>query len=156
MYNLHRKHENWLTNLAPEAETAINFLPNTDREYYRKQASKILTQLQRHASNENRKLIHKSNREWKTMKAITAKLKDNNTVVTPADKGNTTVILPSAVCQEKIQNFIDNNFRTSNSDPTKTYQKQIRKTINNSPKLINSNEKWKYVNLNPTPLPSGA
>jgi hypothetical protein len=115
------------------------------------------TQLQRHASNENRKLIHKSNREWKTMKAITAKLKDNNAVATPADKGNTIVILPSAVYQEKIQNFIDNNnFRTSKSDPTNTCQKQIRNTFKNSPKLINSNKKWKYVNINPTPLPSGA
>jgi hypothetical protein len=32
-YNFHHKKKNWLTNLALEAETAINYLPFTDREY---------------------------------------------------------------------------------------------------------------------------
>ena len=85
------------------------------------------------------------------MKAITAKLKKNDAIVTSADKGNTIVILPSTLYQQKIQEFVDkNNFRTSNTNPTKTFQKQIRKTINKRPKLINSNAKWKYINLNPS------
>jgi hypothetical protein len=85
------------------------------------------------------------------LKTITAKLKKNDVIVTSADKGNTILILPSTLYQEKIQNFIDkNNFRTFNTNPTKKFQKQFRKTINNSPKLINSIDKWKYINLNPT------
>jgi hypothetical protein len=150
-YNLHRKNENWLTNLALEAETAINLIPITDRDYYRKQLSNHITQLQCHKRNKNLKFTHNSHMEWTTMKTITAKLKKNNAIVTSADKGNTIVILPSTMCQEKIQNFIDKkNFRTSNTNPTQTSQKQIRKIINSSPKLINSNAKWKYINLNPS------
>jgi hypothetical protein len=48
-YNLHRKKGKWLTNLALEAETDINLLPFTDREYYRKQVSNHITQLQQNS-----------------------------------------------------------------------------------------------------------
>jgi len=47
--------------------------------------------------------------EWNTMKAITAKLKKNNAIVTSANKGNTIVILPSTLYQEKTQDFVDKN-----------------------------------------------
>jgi hypothetical protein len=51
----------------------------------------------------------------------------------------------------KIQNFIDkNNFQTSAVNPIKTFQNQIRKTINNSTTLITQDSKWKYINLNPS------
>jgi len=36
-YNLHQKKRRWLTDIALEAETAINSLPTADRPYYRKQ-----------------------------------------------------------------------------------------------------------------------
>ena len=148
-YNLHRKKGKWLTNLALEAETAINLLPLTDREYYRKQVSNHITQLQ--LNSKPLRHTHNPHIEWKTLKTITAKLKKNDAIVTAADKGNTIVILPSTLYQEKIQNLIDkNNFRNSNTNPTKKFQKQVRNAINNSPKLINPNDKWKYINQNPT------
>ena len=60
-------------------------------------------------------------------------------------------ILPIQQYQLKMQNFIDtNNFRTSATNPTKTFQNQIRKTINNSTKLINPDSRWKFINLNPS------
>ena len=148
-YNLHLKKEKWLTNLALEAEMAINFLPITDREYYRKQISTHLTQLQQ--NSKPLRHTHNSHIEWKILKTITAKLKTNDAIVTSADKGNTIVILPSTLYQEKILNFIDtNSFRSSSTNPTNKFQKQVRNAINNSPKLINPNDKWKYINLNPT------
>jgi len=88
---------------------AINLLPITDREYYTKQVSNHITQLQRHKSNKNLKFTHNPHMEWNTMKAITAKLKKNNAIVTSANKGNTIVILPSTLYQEKTQDFVDKN-----------------------------------------------
>jgi len=53
--------------------------------------------------------------------------------------------------QLKIHNFITNNsFQITKTNPTKTYQNQIRKTINNSTQLIKLEHRWKYINLNPT------
>jgi len=100
-YNLHRKKGKWLTNLALEAEKAINLLPFTDREYYRKQVSNHVTQLQQNSKPLRHN--HNTHIEWKTLKTITAKLKKNDAIVTSADKGNTIVILPSTLYQEKIQ-----------------------------------------------------
>jgi hypothetical protein len=86
----------------------------------------------------NNKFSHKSHTEWRAMQTIKAKLKENDAVITSADKGNTLVILPTTQYQEKIREFIDNNnFQTSNTDPTKTFQKHVRKIINSSTKLIN-------------------
>jgi hypothetical protein len=72
-------------------------------------------------------------------------------MIAPADKGNSLVILPIHQYENKIQDFIDmNNFSTSTSNPTKTFQSQVRKTINHSPKLIPPSSKWKLINLNPS------
>jgi hypothetical protein len=68
-----------------------------------------------------------------------------------ADKGNTLVILPTIQYQNKINDFIrQNKFQTMDTDPTANYQKQIRKTINKSQTLIDKNQRWKYINLNPS------
>jgi hypothetical protein len=71
-------------------------------------------------------------------------------MITVADKGNSIVILPIQQYETKIQNFLQENFQTSTIDPTKTFQTQIRKTINYSKTLIPQESKWKYINLNPS------
>jgi hypothetical protein len=72
-------------------------------------------------------------------------------MVTSADKGNSIVILSKNQYQLKIHNFItNNNFQISKTNPTKTYQNQIRKTIKNSTYLVSPEHRWKYINLNPT------
>jgi hypothetical protein len=72
-------------------------------------------------------------------------------MIAPADKGNSIVVLPIQNYDAKIQDFINkNNFQLSTSNPTKTFQNQIRKTINHSPNLIPSGSKWKFINLNPS------
>lgn len=75
--------------------------------------------------------------KYKTIKSVQSKLKENEAMIMTADKGNSLAILPTQQCNTKIQNFIDkNNFQTSAVNPTKTFQKQIRKTINRSTTLI--------------------
>jgi len=105
-YNLHHRKRHWLTDIALEAETAINLLPIADRPYFRKQVSICITQL--HLQNNN-KFSHKSHTEWRAMQTIKAKLKENDAVITSADKGNILVILPTTQYQKKIREFIDNN-----------------------------------------------
>jgi len=76
-------------------------------------------------------------------------------MITQADKRNSLVILPTAQYESKIQDFIQtNNFQTSTKNPTKTFQAQVRKAINNSKTLIPPDTKWKHINMNPTDRPS--
>jgi hypothetical protein len=147
-YNLHNKKKNLLVSLALEAETAICSLPATDREYYRKKVSDHIEKLR----HQNKPVPdHISYTESKIVKAIQTKLKDNEAIITSADKGNSMVILPIQQYHMKIQNFIDKSrFQTSTTNPTKTFQNQIRKTINSSTKLINPDSRWKFINLNPS------
>jgi hypothetical protein len=63
-------------------------------------------------------------------------------MITQADKGNTLVILPTSQYETKIEEFIQkNHFQTSMNDPTKSFQSQVRKVINNSKTLIPSESK---------------
>ena len=140
-YNLHNRKKNWLTTLPLEAETAINCLPHTDQEYYRGKTAGSLRRLkQQNRTNPNQT-------EPNIMKQITTKLK-NKKCYGNVRKGNSIVILPIQY-KQKIQNLINNSFQTTNTNPTKTFQGQIRKTIN-STTLIGPDSRWKYKNLNPT------
>jgi len=41
-----------------------------------------------------------------------------------------------------------NDFHTKKTDPTKTYQMQVRATIKQSPTLITKDYRWNYINMN--------
>jgi hypothetical protein len=85
------------------------------------------------------------------MKSIQTKLKENDAMITTADKGNSIVILPTPQYNSKIQDFTDKNkFQSSTKNPTERFQNQIRRTINHCTTLIPRDSKWKYVNLNPS------
>jgi hypothetical protein len=52
--------------------------------------------------------------------------------------------------QVKVHKFInENNFATLRNDPTKTFVKELRNTINGCQGIITKEEKWKYIYLNP-------
>jgi hypothetical protein len=72
-------------------------------------------------------------------------------MITKADKRNSLVILPTEQYESKILSFInENNFQASNTDPTHTFQNQIRKTIKHSKIPIPSDFIWKYTALIPS------
>jgi len=130
-YNVHGHKKNWLTTLALEAETAITHLPSSDRDYFRKQVATRIEEIHKKSPHNN------THPELKTLKSIQTKLIHNEATVASADKGNSLVILPTRQYEEKIQDFIDKtNFQTSKTNPTKSFQKQIRNTVNHSPNLI--------------------
>jgi hypothetical protein len=52
-----------------------------------------------------------------------------------------------------VEEFIsNNNFTIIEADITKILQKTIRSTVNDCQRIIHKDERWKYVNLNPTVL----
>jgi hypothetical protein len=123
-YNLHHKQKNWITKLGLETENAISLLPTEDRNYYRKQVAQKITHLHQQKNNKNSQNIK---REQHAMRSIETKLATNHATIAQADKGNTLVILPTTQYQNKINDFIrQNNFQTTNIDPTKNHQKQVR------------------------------
>ena len=139
------KKKDWIQNLALEAETAITQLPTNEREVYRKLVADRINTLQQNNPN------HRTHPEARIIKSIQTKLKDNNAMITRADKGNSIVILPTQQYETKIQNFIhNNNFHTATTDPTNTFQNQIRQTIKESTSLIPKDSRWKYTNMNPS------
>jgi len=130
-YNTHAKGKNWIQNLALEAETAISHLPTNEREVYRKLTADQIEKL-----NQNNP-YHEKHPEEKKIRSIQKKLSKNNAMIARADKGNSIVILPTIQYEAKIQDFIlNNNFRTTTTDPTNTFQSHIRQTINESRTLI--------------------
>ena len=148
-YNIHDKPKDWIQNLALEAETAISHLPPPERETYRKLTAERINTLQ--DNNKTTHPTHGTHSEIKTIRSIKTKLKNNKAMITRADKGNTLVVLPESQYETKIDEFIQaGNFQTTKNDPTKSFQTQVKKVINNSKTLIPPDSKWKYSNLNPT------
>jgi hypothetical protein len=144
-YNTHTKKKNWIQTLALEAETVITQLPITERDVYRKLAANRIDELQRQNPT------HRIHPEAKTIHSIQRKLKDNDAMVTRADKGNSMVILPTHQYEAKLQDFLRNkDFHTITTDPTPTFQTQIRATVRQSPTLIPKEQRWKYTNMNPS------
>jgi hypothetical protein len=78
--------------------------------------------------------------DLRTLKSIKTKLNSNEAMIASGDKGNSLVLLPTQQYEAKIKDFIENNnFQSSNTNPTKIFQGQVRKTIKHSPTLIPPN-----------------
>jgi hypothetical protein len=72
-------------------------------------------------------------------------------MVARTDKGNPVVILPTQQYHSKIRNFLHgSNFITTIRDPTNSSQAEIKNAIKQSRTLIPRNNRWKYINLNPS------
>jgi hypothetical protein len=95
--------------------------------------------------------IH-AKKEKHTLHSIKEKLTKNNAVITKADKGRSVVITYAHDYHKKIMQFIcSSNFDTVPHDPINRFKKVLPFNITNCPLLIPQDQKWRYVNLNPTP-----
>jgi hypothetical protein len=147
-YNLHHKNKKWIKTLALEAETAINNLDIKEQSYYRHAVTKKIKDISKN-NKENSNIKNKE--EWKIIMNIKYKIRENNLIVTKADKGKTIVILTEHEYKQKIRNFIqDNQFVLINKDPTSHYQKIIKHMLKQCNNTIQKEQKWKYTNMNPT------
>jgi hypothetical protein len=75
-------------------------------------------------------------------------------MITCVDKGNTLVVLPTPQYEKKIEKFLNNNqFHSTATDPTNTFQTQVRKTLKLSKTLIPKDSRCRYTIMN-TSAPS--
>jgi hypothetical protein len=119
-YNLHTKQKNWIQDLALEAETAIQKLPTSDPDTYRHLVAERINTLKQNNNTYSKQ--NNAQQEAKILKSIQSKLRNNNAIITRADKGKSIVILPSQQYNLKLQDFIqNNNFKTTHTDPTNTH-----------------------------------
>lgn len=149
-YNLQHKPKYWINNLDLEAETAIQHIPKYNQDIVRHQLAKKLDSLYKH--HNNNKLAHKSLIQEKTViSQIKSLLDQHKATITKADKGNSLIIIYEADYCSKTLEFIDRSqFSLLQHDPTNTFQKDLKHTINKCIKLIPNDQKWKYCNMNPT------
>ena len=95
--------------------------------------------------------IERAKKEWSIMKRILHKIQHNQLVVTKADKGNTLVILHKEEYNKKIEEFLStNNFTELTRDITNKQQEKTQKIVNKCSNIIKKDEKWKYINMNPS------
>jgi hypothetical protein len=150
-YNLHYKNDNWLHTLALDADAAATHLPSHEQDGTRHLMAQHIQQLHRQQKQGRiHNTIH-AKKEEHTLHSIKEKLTKNNAVITKAEKGSSIVITYAHDYHKKIVQFISsNNFDTVPHDPTNRFQKSLRFNIN-CPILIPQDQKWRYVNFNPTP-----
>lgn len=87
--------------------------------------------------------------ELRIINNIKEKVKNNNAMVTRADKSNATVIITKQLYQEKVHQFIlDNNIKKLDKDPTQIFVKNINNAINKCTNLFkdNSGKHLKQIN----------
>lgn len=99
-YTLICKNKNWIRNLALEAETAISFLPEAQREFYRWQTAKRIDSLYTKQHTQN--IDYKGKKEMNTLRSTKKKLSANSAIITQSDKGNSIVIIKLGDYNKKL------------------------------------------------------
>jgi hypothetical protein len=88
--------------------------------------------------------------ELNTIKSLKHKINQNQQIITKADKGKTLVMLHKEEYNNRIEDFITKISFTELSHITNIEQQNIRNITNKCNKVININNKWRYINMNPT------
>ncbi|XP_068628091.1 uncharacterized protein [Battus philenor] len=91
--------------------------------------------------------------EIRVAKSLKRKIRDNNLIVTKADKGNSIVILDHNDYIGKVNNIIHSgDFVALRSDPTTRYNTEIKKAIDSSKFVFSHENSSKHiVPMNPQP-----
>lgn len=91
------------------------------------------------------------NRDTHVLKQIKNKVKDNNLIISKADKGNTVAILDKVDYIGKVDTFLqDTNLLKLNSNPTDKFQKDLKNVLKTCNFIITPFDKHKYINMNPS------
>jgi hypothetical protein len=145
-YSLHHKGKHWLSNLALEAEAALNPLPPSEQEHVRHQ---VAHKLYKHHNNILSSKIPRN--EMKIVNQIKKKLSNAKAIITEADKGNSMIIMYESDYTKNVQDFIsNNNFELVPRDVTKKLQRDIKTTIKDCEVIFPNQDKWKHTAPNPT------
>ena len=88
------------------------------------------------------------------VKNLKAKPKSTDTILTKADKGNTIVLLPRVIYDEKMSGMLtDFNAKVNPDFNFPSPVKEVRKLINNSQHVIRPSAKKALLVSNPVPPP---
>ena len=154
---MEQKYKYWINNLALEAENAVTLLPSGEQEYTRyhivKNIKKLLTKQNQH-NGQNSKM---GKEDLRIINQIKDKLHKNKAMVTKGDKGSSIVVIYCDKYEHKVNNFISNNEAIeTNDNVTVKFKKDVGITLNECRYIIDTNNKWRYINLNPsTPVMRG-
>ena len=135
-YNIEKPMEQYWNDLIIETDQAIRKMDPKTQDAFRVIATKKLKQMKNY---DNQKNIHAKCRTH-TMKNIKEKLKMGNAMITRADKGKTIVIIDTDEYNKKTLDFINNNFKNLNNNPTDNFQKSIKENLKQRNMLINKRQ----------------
>jgi hypothetical protein len=111
---------------------------------YRNMVAKTINSINQKDNINNRR----SKIEWKLIRNVRNKLVENELTITKTDKGKTVVILTTEEC---THNFIQENQSVLlNNNPMQNYQKAIKHAMTQCNNIIPKENKWNYINMNPT------
>jgi len=91
-----------------------------------------------------------SRNENKIISQIKEKLIKDKAMIAKADKDITVVVLYIDDCNSKFNTFIANNKLTQAAHDSTKILRDIRITVNECQHVIQKEERWKSINLNPT------
>lgn len=130
--------------LAAESETVLQSLNIENKESVRDEIKNLLRNQKTNFSHHNN--IPNGNFDHKLIKSIQQKLKNNNLILSKADKGNCIVIMNRSDYDEKVLKFIsDNNIEKSNVK-LNPFINKVKNSLKNSTHLL---DKPKLLSLNP-------
>jgi len=133
--------------LVTDIEIACEKLPATEKEITKNVAVHIAKKFITKEKNQANKLRHT---QQKSLKSIKQKIKDEDLIITKADKGNTVVVMGKSEYQEKTLQFLNNNDVTEiKKDPTNIHQTAVKRTLKNTDLIFTEKEKQRIVNPNP-------
>ncbi|KAI5636419.1 hypothetical protein NE865_10839 [Phthorimaea operculella] len=97
--------------------------------------------------------IHIENRlptDEKTLRNIKKKIKDNDLIVTKADKGNTLIITTKVEYTQKVDEFLNSGqFQILKKDPTESFNKEIKNVVTSCDSILKQTKT--LLQMNPTP-----
>ncbi|KAI5631461.1 reverse transcriptase (RNA-dependent DNA polymerase) domain-containing protein [Phthorimaea operculella] len=86
------------------------------------------------------------------IKNIKNKIKENNLIVTKADKGNTVIITTKEEYTNKVDDFLKSGqFQVLKKDPTEIYNREVKNTVNSCESILQHTKPHFLIQMNPTP-----
>jgi hypothetical protein len=136
-YSIEKLTSTYLANLIAETERATRLLATKMQNIYRFMTAKKLRQNVDSSGRSN--VLPK--RQLYVVKGLNKKHAAENAIITQADKDKTIVIIYSKEYSEKVHSFLtSNNCNILTKDRTEKFQKQIRKTVQESNQIIDKRQ----------------
>jgi len=137
-----------LEELAVNCEQIIQRTKNQNKDEIRTKIGNAILELKQRAQKIKKIDVQTKKFDQRTKK-LNQKIKDNNLILTKADKGNTTVIMNKNEYINKVEKFVnENGYIELKHDPTNKYQAVLKRTLNEN-KMFEKTRNY-IIEMNPT------